>query len=79
MFLRRLPAGLLTFVSPRTGISALKYGNGEATRIDRALLLAGKEGFAERNGARSGVNKVQFSYSVDMPFGKGSGTIINFS
>lgn len=40
------------------GIKQLSYGNGKATRIDKALLLAGKQGFAEENGARPGVNKV---------------------
>jgi len=39
----------------------LQYGDGAATRIDKALLLAGKEGFAERNGGRPGVNKVKLN------------------
>ena len=41
------------------GIEELSYANGKATRIDKALLLASSQGFAEVNGARSGVNKVR--------------------
>lgn len=53
-------------------IDRLRYGNGQATRTDKALLLAKNEGFAERNGARDGVNKAlvfmtdgQQSYAPD--------------
>lgn len=46
------------------GIKQLSYGNGKATRIDKALLLAGKQGFAEENGARPGVNKVNASIII---------------
>jgi len=38
-------------------IDRLRYGNGLATRTDKALLLAMRDGFAEKNGARGGVNK----------------------
>lgn len=40
-------------------IDRLRYGNGQATRTDKALLLALTDGYAEKNGARSGVNKVR--------------------
>lgn len=39
-------------------ISNLVYGNGEFTRIDKALILANEEAFSVSNGARNGVRKV---------------------
>ena len=44
------------------GIRQLSFGDGKSTRIDKALLLAGTEGFSEKNGARPGVNKVRIRH-----------------
>ena len=44
------------------GIDRLRYGNGYATRTDKALMMARDQAFAEINGARPTVNKVKYYF-----------------
>ena len=39
-------------------VDSIPYDAGELTRIDKALVLASKQGFLVRNGGRRGVNQV---------------------